>query len=26
MHWLEAEMIPHYPLGEFRLSPEAAAL
>lgn len=26
MRWLESEMIPHYPLGEFRVSPEAAAL
>ena len=26
MTWLETQMIPHYPLGEFRLTPEAAAL
>ncbi len=26
MRWLEEQMIPHYPLGEFRMTPEAAAL
>ncbi|HEX9016757.1 MAG TPA: thiamine pyrophosphate-dependent enzyme [Chloroflexota bacterium] len=26
MHWLETQMIPHYPLGEFRVAPGVAAL